>query len=269
MPGILEETLTRLKWMYGERFDEVTIEKVTAGIFMTMVQISTGSCGISVTGDGQRGLPYQAGKRNSGPFSPGQFYGQRISDLFRTTAESPLLEVIRLSVMNALSAEIILHSDYHVIVDADPVDLLDLDNAMRVVVVGAFRSYIQKFAESRHHLTVLELKKDALTPEQQKYFMPASRAESAMKQADIIFITGSTLANNTLDDLLTFAPQAATVVLVGPSSGLIPDVLFSRGVSLIGATRIVDPEKASRLISEGAAGYHLFQGCAQKICLIR
>jgi len=76
------------------------------------------------------------------------------------------------------------------------------------------------------------------------------------------------LANNTLDNLLEIIPQKSRVILVGPTSGLLPDVLFTRGVDIIGATRITDPDKMLELVAEGAAGFHLFNYCATKICIV-
>jgi uncharacterized protein (DUF4213/DUF364 family) len=269
MPGILEETFTLLKSLYGERFNDITIEKVNAGIFMTLVKLSTGFCGISITDIDNKEGCYQSRDKYFGPFSPGQVHGQKIADLFLQSEGNKLLDVIKLAVMNAVSAEIITHSKYKIIENADPVDLIDLTTPKKVVIVGAFQSYIKRFAERQHQLSVLELNKKALAPDQYQYFIPASNAKATMKNADIIVITGSTLANNTLDALLANAPSSATVIVVGPSSSLIPDILFNKGVNIIGATQIIDAEQAFTLISEGANGYHLFKGCAKKICLLK
>jgi len=67
---------------------------------------------------------------------------------------------------------------------------------------------------------------------------------------------------------MEIVPKNAKVILVGPTSGLIPDVLFSHGVDIIGATSITDPGKMMELVAEGAAGFHLFQSCATKICIV-
>jgi uncharacterized protein (DUF4213/DUF364 family) len=269
MSNILEDTFALLKSHYGERFNDITIEKVNAGIFMTLVKLSTGYSGISITDIDTKEGCYHSRDKYFGPFSPGNVHGQKIADLFNQTEGNKLLDVFKLSVMNAISAEIIAHSEYKIIENADPADQLDLSTPKKVVIVGAFQSYIKRFADSIHHLSVLELNKKALAPDQYKYFVPASKAKAAMTSADIIIITGSTILNNTLDALLADSPSSAMVIVVGPSSSLIPDILFEKGVNIIGATQVIDADLACTLISEGATGYHLFKSCARKICLLK
>ncbi len=74
--------------------------------------------------------------------------------------------------------------------------------------------------------------------------------------------------NNTLDNMLDKIPSSKKVIVVGPTAGLIPDVLFKHGIDIIGSTRILDADKVFHTISEGGAGYHLFHNGAQKICLL-
>ena len=45
--------------------------------------------------------------------------------------------------------------------------------------------------------------------------------------SDVIVITGSTLINNTLDNILNIIPTNKQVIVVGPSASLIPDVFIS------------------------------------------
>jgi uncharacterized protein (DUF4213/DUF364 family) len=170
--------------------------------------------------------------------------------------------------MNALSAELLEASTYRIIENMDPMDLIDLSEKKKVCVVGAFLSYIKKIAESNSELKIIELNENAVPEEYRQYFVPSNLLVKAISQADVVIITGASLANNTLDKLLEIIPEKAKVILVGPTSGLIPDVLFTRGVDIIGATRITDSDEMLELVAEGAAGFHLFKSCATKICIV-
>jgi len=64
-------------------------------------------------------------------------------------------------------------------------------------------------------------------------------------------ITGSSLANGTVDRLLELASGARTVALVGPTVSCVPDPLFRRGVDYTGGVRIRDADKALQVIAEG------------------
>ncbi|NLA50007.1 MAG: Fis family transcriptional regulator, partial [Bacteroidales bacterium] len=41
------------------------------------------------------------------------------------------------------------------------------------------------------------------------------------------------------------------------------------GVSIVGGIRITRPEIVFNIVSEGGLGYHLFEYCAAKICILR
>ena len=90
-----------------------------------------------------------------------------------------------------------------------------------------------------------------------------------MPQSDIVIITGQTLVNNTIDDLLAVINPKSEVIVTGPSSGILPDLLFENKVSVIGTIRITKPEILFSLVREGGTGYHLFEYCAQKICILK
>ncbi|MBK7711175.1 MAG: hypothetical protein IPJ37_09670 [Bacteroidales bacterium] len=45
--------------------------------------------------------------------------------------------------------------------------------------------------------------------------------------------------------------------------------MFENKVNIIGAVRITKPEVLFNIVSEGGTGYHLFEYCAQKICILK
>ena len=265
---ILDETLEVIKLKYGERFNSVTIELLIAGIYFTAVRLSSGFSGLAYTMSEPADCCSHNRSRGFGDFTPGSFKGQKVAGLFAHPEPSFLVKNVQLAVLNALSAELITKPGYRIIENQDPFDLLELGAQKKVCVVGAFLSYIKKTAESASTLQIVELNEEAVPDEYKSYLVPAGKSEDAIAGADIVIITGSTLANHTLDDLLKNISAKAQVILVGPTSSLLPDVLFRHGINLVGATRITDSEKMFQLVAEGASGYHLFKSCADKICLV-
>jgi uncharacterized protein (DUF4213/DUF364 family) len=77
---------------------------------------------------------------------------------------------------------------------------------------------------------------------------PESEAANIIPQADIVAITGSTLANGSLQSLLELS-RGYTIVF-GPSTPLSP-VLFDWGVDMIGGTRVTNPDAILLKISQG------------------
>ncbi len=263
---ILQKTLELLKSRYSTHMEKLFISDVVMGMHLTAVKLSDGSYGVASTL--QDGVFLCARKnRDFGPFTPMQITGQKVTDLFETSKKSKITDTLKIAVLNAVSTKIIANGNYRVIENADPIDLLDLFQPQTITIVGAFQSYIEKLSGSHHRLFILELNKDALHEEHKKYYVPASEYNNVIPNSDVLIITGLTLVNNTIDDLLSFVPENCRVVVTGPSGSIIPDVLFQHGVHMIGATRITKPVELFNLVAQGGSGYHLFRYCAEKICI--
>lgn len=265
---LIDETYTIIKRKYDKRFNEVTLDQVVLGIYFAAVKLSSGYSGLASNDLNSSDNCTHSRNRGFGDFTPGHFKGQKVADLFTIPEPTCFIKTLQLAVMNALSAELLEESKYKVIQNLDPIELIDLSEKNQVCVVGAFLSYIKKVAESNSVLKIIELNENAVPEEYRRYFVPSHLSEEVISQSDVVIITGSSLANKTLDRLLEIIPRKTKVILVGPTSGLIPKVLFARGVDIIGATRITDSDKMMELVAEGAAGFHLFQSCATKICIV-
>lgn len=265
---ILQETYDLLYSKYREHLENIIIEKVQVGIFLTAVKLSNGYCGVASSDLDSTINCCHKQKRDFGDFTPGNINGQKVLDLFNFNDDSKVLDRVKHAALNAVSAEIIANSKYKIVEDKDPFDLLDLKGQKTICIVGAFQSYIKKISATHHKLHVLELNESALTEEHKKYYVPAANASEVLPLSDIVIITGLTIANNTLDDLLSLIPSDKQVIIVGPTSGLIPDVLFKHNINIIGLTKITDPDRMFTVVSEGGVGFHLFNYCAKKICII-
>jgi uncharacterized protein (DUF4213/DUF364 family) len=193
---------------------------------------------------------------------------QSVKSLFETKRLSNAIDTLRIAVLNAISSGIISSGRYKVIEDKDPIELIDLREAGTVTIVGAFHAYIEAVSAAGSRLYVLELNRDALNEECRKYYVPAEDYAKVIPESNVVIITGMTLVNNTIDGLLSVINPETKVIVTGPSSSIIPDILFENKVSIIGATRIEKPELLFRLVSEFGTGYHLFRYCARKICII-
>jgi len=70
--------------------------------------------------------------------------------------------------------------------------------------------------------------------------------KEVLGRATAVSITGSSLVNGTFDELLRYAKNAHLVTVYGGSVGMIPDVLFERGVHMVYSSRISDPHAFER-----------------------
>jgi uncharacterized protein (DUF4213/DUF364 family) len=75
--------------------------------------------------------------------------------------------------------------------------------------------------------------------------------DEVLSPADVVVITGSTLAHGSIDRLLELAAAARAVAVVGPTASRVPDPLFTRRVTSVGGIAMHDADKALQVIAEG------------------
>ncbi len=130
------------------------------------------------------------------------------------------------------------------IVDINAFDLLGQRGAgKKIAIVGHFPQ-VERLRSAAQTVWVLEKR-----PQPGDY--PAEAAAELLPQADFIAITGSTLINHTLEGLLALCPQDTPVMLVGPSTPLLP-IFFDHGISFLSGTIIIDEPAALLTIQQGA-----------------
>ena len=247
--------------------ETLTISDVRIGVLLSAVLLSDGSCGVSST---VTDILSHCDKksRDFGDFSPLKIVGQNMISLFETDKKSGLIDTLRTAVLNAISSKLISTSNYRIIENSDPIDIIDLNSKKTITVVGGFQTYINRISESNNKLYVLELNENALSEEHKQYYVPANEYAKVLPVSEIVIITGLTLVNNTIDGLLASISPHTQVIVTGPSSSIIPDVLFENKVNIIGATRITNPDLLFSIVGEAGAGFHLFKYCAQKISIL-
>ncbi len=107
-----------------------------------------------------------------------------------------------------------------------------------------------------------------LKPDELAHFRPAEEASHVVPSADVVLITGTTLLNDTLENLLALCQPKARVVMVGPTVGLYPDAFLRRGVDVLGGLRVTAPDVFLDVLAEGGSGYHFFGRSAEKVVLV-
>lgn len=265
---IIEQTYDLLKNKYRNNLEELIISDVRIGLYLTAVRLSNNSVGTSATLIDDNPICAKS-NRNFGDFTPLKIKGQKVQDILETNKKSNTLSSLKTAVLNAISSKIISSGNYKILDNCDPIQLLDLNSRKTITIVGAFQSYIRKISETGNKLFVLELSENILAPEQKRFFVPADEYAKILPISDIVIITGQTLVNRTIDDLLSVISPGTQVIVTGPSSGILPDILFENKVTIIGTVRIIKPEILFDIVSEGGTGFHLFEYCARKICILK
>ncbi len=265
---ISEEIYHYLKSERKSGFESLYISKVIIGLHLTAVKLSDGSYGVASTLENEKKCCRKS-DRDFDEFSPSKIKGRKITDLFEFPKPTNLIKTLRIAVLNAISSSVLSEKKYKILENTDPVDLIDLSqNNKTITIVGAFQSYIRKISVTGNKLYVLELDENSLPEEHKQFYVPPADFQKVIPSSDIVIITGLTLVNDTIDGLLAAVPSTAQLIVVGPSSSVVPDILFRNGIDIIGATRVFDGEKLFTIAGEAGAGYHLFKYCATKISVL-
>lgn len=120
--------------------------------------------------------------------------------------------------------------------------ILEKGEDKKVALVGHF-PWIPKLRERIKDFWVLEQKL-------REGDLPASEADKILPECDVVGITATSFINHTLEGLLKLCKKAY-VVLIGPTSPL-SSILFDYGIDVVCGSKIIDPDRLVRSISEGA-----------------
>ncbi len=270
---IIGETIAAIGDILGRELDDITIERAVIGLFFTGVKLSSGQAGACATPI--KTIPEAVCCPTSAmamPF-PGKLQGRPVRGVVEE-AFSPhgIRRAVGIAAVNAL-AELCWqrrpHPEAELRRGLDAFDANVFRPGDRTVVVGAFVPFLKELKRRGQPFLVLEKDPATLKAEELPFFRPAETAREVVPEADILLVTGSTLVNDTLEDLLSWARPEARVTVVGPTVSMLPDAFLARGADILGTVRIGDPDGFLDLLAEGGSGYHFFGRSAEKVVLAR
>lgn len=170
---------------------------------------------------------------------PGRLRGKSALELAKYANSDHLLEAsIGMAAVNSL-----IDVDETRCVEKNALDVLaEKGKDKDIAIVGHF-PWIPRLEKYARKLFVIEQRP-------REGDLPAEASEEILPNVDVVGLTGTAFTNHTIERLLELS-RGKFVVMIGPTSPLTP-VLFDYGVDVIGGSKVIDPAKAIRSISEGA-----------------
>jgi len=168
----------------------------------------------------------------------------------KNTDKNTFVNSLIISITSALSSrllkeEVLGEEGYMVKVSYVPdLSALDLRRYIRetdtVAMVGfhvMLTSQIANIAKKVNVTELMDLKDLEVTdfaPEEYNVqIFPAYKNEEVLENADVVIITGETIVNETIEDLLKFSRNARARIVYGPTCSFYPKVLFKEGVDVL------------------------------------
>jgi len=271
--GILQETYCEIERVLGAALNDVRVQRAVIGLFFTGIKLDNGQGGVCYTPiktipeavccpSSARAMPASGELR-------GALVATLVDDMWRGSAINRAVGIATLNALSATCWSLQPPTDYAIEQGVDALDDLDLSDDQHVVVVGALAPFLKILKRRGRPYRVLELDPSTLRPEEMAFFAPADQAGVEVPRADVLVVTGTSLINDTLEDLLALARPDATVVVVGPTASMLPEAFFRRGVDVLGGVLVNDPDPLLDVLSEAGSGYHFFGRSAERIVIHR
>ncbi len=157
----------------------------------------------------------------------------------------PYLKQLGHCIINAVN-QYLMHNGYfgeYTHYDKDPIDIVDLRDK-RVVFIGDVRpivDYSHRVARETYVFEADPCRRDIAYPEFYYYRI--------LGDADIVFITGSTLTNDSIDEILRYTCRDAIKILIGPSASVPLKPVIDIGIDIIASMHI--PPENTEIVRKG------------------
>ncbi len=263
---LIAEWLSDLRQSFS---DEPLVTDVRVGVFYTATEISTGDVGVAFT---PRDLSDTVccPKTAAGAPPSGRLIGARAWQTAEyALSPSALRRAVGVATLNALSAAAISRyglPEGVLCEDLDALEAAGVASDDKVTMVGAFIPFIKSLKGRVAALSVVDKHRDALKPEEQHLWAPPERAAEALANASVVILSGSTLVEGGLDELLGLAKAARIRVLAGPTTPLWSRPFFKRGVEVLGGIMASNGRDLLTIAGQGGSGY-FFEKAARKVCV--
>ena len=215
---------------------EGKVEQVCIGLHWTAVVLTVNGerrCGIASTlgGNHIHGEPDvpQAGQLDKNT-------GKELARLI--FSNQPLLSGIGAAAINALLPRLSYTRE-----NANAEEIIARHGAGKSVALVGHFSFVSRLASRVGDLSVLELNP-------QPGDLPAEMAAEIIPKAQVVAISGSTIINHTLSDLLALCQPDSLVIILGPSTLLSP-VLFDYGVDFLCGAVVEEIDPVLKTIQQG------------------
>jgi uncharacterized protein len=216
------------------------VSDLRVGAFFTAV-VSRG-CGLASTMRGRCCDREGPSVRNAGGLLP-----QGARTLARLAlSDSEMEAAIGMAALNSL-----LEVDESRLADVNAADLLfELGTGRRVALIGDF-PFVPELG--RHALELWTLDRREPGPPGE-----LERLMARLPEADVCAISGTTLINHTLEEILGLLRPDCYKLMLGPSTPLSP-VLFDHGLDVLSGVVVTDAARVLACVSQGA-GFRQIEG---------
>ncbi len=201
----------------------------------------------------------------------GSLTDKSFKELMSWSYQPPSLEkIIGIATLNAASQHILAIKNPYKEIKEDLLDFLKISKETRIIFIGFMKPMIRNILIKTRSISIID---DNPVIKRIYHGIPILNDIDDLKESeletDILFCTGTSLINDTIENVLSvFRHNAKVIVVVGPSVSFLPDILFDNGVNIVGGLNIIDSESTIKVLQEGG-GTKIFKRYGKKYNFIK
>ncbi len=255
---LMNDILGRIHPGLEDELSSMVVEALRIGTVYTGVKLTGGYAGIAAT------QPSSTSTHCDTLPNAGNFTGTPVPDMLEMAlSDNPLYTVVGLSVINALSGRLCEKQG----LSYSGTDILELiEPGDTVGMVGHFSPLLPKILKITPNINILE-KKDI--QDKRVNIIDTSRASDILPDSDVLIITASSLVNDSTEELMAMKGRAREMVLLGPSTPLLPGPFFDRGFTAVMGTYIHDPQSMLDIVSQAGGTKHIHKKAGKKVSFVK
>jgi hypothetical protein len=222
--------------LFSEKAHTIPVDVISIGLGYTAVTTSDGGIGIAYT--------YYESKKACSVFRNYEDYeGKTAPGLLEgINSADPLHRSLALAFINALN-----HKDAALLPE-DPAnkvlfDMFRLSAGVRVAMVGFFGPLVKKFKERKVRLEIIDESRGL--GQKEKFF------ERLQDWADVLFLTSTSILNNTTEEILSHVGGNVKTVLLGPSTPMVAKAFDHLPVHMLAGTVPMQKENVLKAVRHG------------------
>jgi uncharacterized protein (DUF4213/DUF364 family) len=236
--------------LLAEKAEHRVIRDVRIGLGYTALLLDDGGCGLAYT------FRDEAEEGCSVLQQAGTLTGRSAREVVAwANALDAVTAAVGVATLNALidPPANALEADVRELIQVRPNDVVGM--------VGYFGPLVAFLRDRVARLHIFERR-----PAEEPGVHPAWTAPMLLPECDVVIITSASLVTRALDALLESAIRAHELVLLGPSTPMLPEVFAKRRVTLLSGVHVIDSAGLLRVVSEGG-GTRKFGTAVRKLTL--
>jgi len=182
----------------------------------------------------------------------------RITPDFQVDLKNPVHRIILNAWFNA-----ILNYDNEYEGGRDIFEEISFGSYRKVVMIGWFRTLHKKFRDKKIDVEAFDLLED------NKYLSPIGEMRDAVRAADALVMSSTTIFNGTMKEITDLASEQCDIFMLGPSTIMHPDLFRHTSVKALFGSVFKLHDKAVVNIIRSGCGTPEFSGHMQKVFLKR